>query len=250
VERHNPRIRVLRINRPERRNALTLALRSRIADEVLDAGNSSEVRVVVITGGTDFAAGADVRELVDATPVELMLRRVHRYGQAVADCPKPVIAAIEGRALGGGLELALCSDIIVAADDAKLGFPEIKLGIFPGGGGTQRLLQRLSLSTAYLMLYTGHLLTGREALDRGLVSAIAPSGCALQMAMQIASTVAEMPPLALAQLKDLVGAAHDVPLSQGLKLERNAFQVLFASDDQKAGMRAFLNKTKPDFVGR
>lgn len=250
VERRNPRICVLTIDRPERRNALNLALRARIADEIVIAGNDPDVRVVVITGQTNFAAGADVGEMADATPVELMGRRVHRYAQAVADCPKPVISAIEGYALGGGLELALCTDVIVAADDARMGFPEIKLGIFPGGGGTQRLLRRVSLSTAYLMLYTGQLITGREAFDRGLVSAIAPPGQALDAAMQIAATISDLPPLALAQLKEVVGAAQDVPLSQGLKLERNAFQVLFASEDQKTGMRAFLEKTKPVFTGR
>jgi len=250
VDRSNPRIRVLTIDRPAQRNALNLAMRAQIADEVLLAGNDSDVRVVVITGTTDFAAGADVRELADATPIELMARRVHRYAQTVADCAKPVIAAIEGLALGGGLELALCAEIIVAAEDARIGFPEIKLGIFPGGGGTQRLLRRVSLSTAYLMLYTGQLLTGREAFDRGLASAIAPPGEAFKVAMKTAVAISDLPPLALAQLKDVVSAAQDIPLSEGLKLERNAFQVLFASEDQKAGMRAFLDKTKPVFTGR
>lgn len=250
VTRPVSQVLLLRIHRPSRRNALHFALRAEIADCFTRASDDPEIRVVIITGGDDFAAGADVTELAELGPIELMAKRVHRYWQAVAECPKPVIAAIEGLALGGGLELALCADIVIAGEGARVGFPEIKLGIFPGGGGTQRILTRVSLATACLLLFTGRLITATEAFQRGLISELVPTGKAVEAAIGMAESIAQMPPLALAQLKEVLLVAHDVPLSAGLKLERSAFNVLFASEDQKEGMRAFLSKQKPNFQGR
>ena len=153
VERPSEAVTLLRLNRPQVRNALNLPLRKRLAEEVSNAVANPAVRAIVLTGNEQaFAAGADIGEMADAGPVDIMIRNVQQYYRVVAECPKPVIVAIEGFALGGGLELALCADVIVAADGARLGLPEVKIGILPGGGGTQRLSRLVGRSRAMLLL--------------------------------------------------------------------------------------------------
>jgi enoyl-CoA hydratase/carnithine racemase len=166
------------------------------------------------------------------------------------DCPKPVIAAIEGFALGGGLELALCADIIVAGEGARLGLPEVKLGILAGGGGTQKLARLVGGKRAMLLLLTGRMFGAAEALSMGLVSEMAATGLALARAIEIAGEIAAMPPIAVMQIKEIVNAGLNAPLETALMLERKAFQLQFATRDQKEGMRAFLEKRKPMFEGK
>jgi enoyl-CoA hydratase/carnithine racemase len=166
------------------------------------------------------------------------------------DCPKPVIAAIEGYALGGGLELALCADIIVAGDSAKLGLPEVKLGILAGGGGTQKLTRLVGSKRAMLLLLTGRMFGAAEALAMGVVSEVAPAGQALVRALEIASEIAAQPPIAVMQIKEIVNAGINAPLDTALMLERKALLLQFATQDQKEGMRAFLEKRKPKFEGK
>ena len=251
VEHPNEDIVVFRINRPQVRNALNLEVRARLADEIIRCGVDNKVRCVIVTGSdVAFAAGADIGEMAEAGPVEVMSRNVQKYWRAIMDCPKPVIAAVEGFALGGGLELALCADIIIAGEGAKLGLPEVKVGILPGGGGTQKLARLVGRQRAMLLIMTGRMFSAVEALSMGVVSEVAPTGQALPRAIEIAREIAAMPPISIMQIKEIVNAGVNAPLDAALMLERKAFQLQFATRDQKEGMRAFMEKRKPKFEGQ
>jgi enoyl-CoA hydratase len=251
LERPSEHIAVIRLNRPEARNALNMAVRQQLADAFAALGGDEATRCIVITGGEKvFAAGADLRDMVERTPVDLMLRRSEKLWQPIASCPKPVIAAVNGYALGGGCELAMHADIIVAGEGASFGQPEIKVGIMPGAGGTQRLTRAVGKYRAMRMLLTGEPVPARDALAMGLVSDVVPDAEVFDTALRIATTIASLPPLAILQIKEAVLAGQDASLDAAMALERKAFQLLFASADQKEGMRAFLEKRKPDFQGR
>jgi enoyl-CoA hydratase/carnithine racemase len=179
-----------------------------------------------------------------------MARNVQKYWRMIMECPKPLIAAIEGFALGGGLELALCADIIVAGDNARLGLPEVKIGILPGGGGTQKLARLVGRQRAMLLLMTGRMFSAAEALNMGVIGEMAPAGQALTRAIEIAREIAAMPPIGIQQIKEIVNAGLNAPLETALMLERKALLLQFATRDQKEGMRAFLEKRKPTFEGK
>ena len=250
LERDGP-IAVVRLNRPQARNALNLATRELLARHFTELGEDATTRAIILTGGdTIFAAGADLRDMVERTPIELLVRKSERLWQPIASCPKPVIAAVNGYALGGGCELAMHCDIIVAGEGAQFGQPEIKVGIMPGAGGTQRLVRAVGKFRAMKILMTGEPFPARDALAMGLASEVVPDADVFPRAMQIAKTIASMPPLAILQIKETALAGEDTSLEAGLLLERKAFQLLFASNDQKEGMRAFLEKRKPEFEGR
>jgi enoyl-CoA hydratase/carnithine racemase len=251
VERPSDAIVVFRINRPQVRNALNLEVRAWLADEVTRHAADEKIRCLIVTGSDAvFAAGADIGEMAEAGPVEVMARNVQKYWRTIMDCPKPVIAAIEGFALGGGLELALCADIIVAGEGARLGLPEVKIGILPGGGGTQKLARLIGSKRAMLLLMTGRMFSAAEALSMGVISEMAPTGQALARAIEIAREIAGMPPIAVMQIKEIVNAGLNAPLETALMLERKALLLQFATRDQKEGMRAFLEKRKPTFEGK
>ena len=251
IERPSDGIVVFRLNRPQVRNALNLEVRTRLADEVTRYAADPAIRCLIVTGSdTMFAAGADISEMAEAGPVEVMARNVQKYWRTIMDCPKPVIAAIEGFALGGGLELALCTDIIVAGEGARLGLPEVKLGILAGGGGTQKLARLVGSKRAMLLLMTGKMFGAAEAHAMGVASEVAPTGQALARAIEIATEIAAMPPIAVMQIKEIVNAGLNAPLDTALMLERKAFQLQFATRDQKEGMRAFMEKRKPRFEGK
>ncbi len=251
VERPSDAVVVLRLNRPQVRNALNLDIRMRLADEVSRHAADPAIRCLIITGSdTVFAAGADISQMAEADPVEIMARNLQKYWRTIMDCPKPVIAAIEGFALGGGLELALCADIIVAGDGARLGLPEVKIGILPGGGGTQKLARLIGSKRAMLLLLTGKMFGAAEALSMGVISEVAPAGQALARAIEIAGEIAAMPPIGVMQIKEIVNAGLNAPLDTALMLERKALLLQFATQDQKEGMRAFLEKRKPKFEGK
>ena len=251
VERPSDAIVVFRLNRPQVRNALNLEVRARLADEVTRHADDPAVRCLIITGSdTVFAAGADIGQMAEAGPIEIMARNLQKYWRTIMDCPKPVIAAIEGFALGGGLELALCADIIVAGEGARLGLPEVKIGILPGGGGTQKLARLVGRQRAMLLLMTGKMFSAAEALSMGVISEMAPTGQALARAIEIAREIAGMPPIAVMQIKEIVNAGLNAPLDTALMLERKALLLQFATSDQKEGMRAFLEKRKPSFEGK
>jgi len=244
-------IAVIRINRPEVRNALNLNVRELLARHFADLGSDETTRVIILTGSEKvFAAGADIRDMVERTPIEIMGRRGERLWDPVAKCPKPVIAAVNGYALGGGCELAMHADIIIAGEGASFGQPEIRVGIMPGAGGTQRLTRAVGKFRAMRMLLTGEPVSARDALAMGLVSEVVADAEVFNAAMKVAMTIASMPPLAVLQIKEVVLAGQDAPLETGMALERKAFQLLFATNDQKEGMRAFLEKRKAEFKGR
>ena len=251
VERPSDDIVVLKINRPQVRNAINLDVRTRLADEIAKSGADNVVRCVIVTGSdAAFAAGADIGEMAEAGPVEVMSRNVQKYWRTIMDSPKPLIAAIEGFALGGGLELALCADIIIAGEGAKLGLPEVKVGILPGGGGTQKLARLVGRHRAMLLIMTGRTFGAAEALTMGVVSEVAPTGQALARALDVAREIAAMPPISIMQIKEIVNAGLNASLDTALMLERKAFQLQFATQDQKEGMRAFKEKRKPKFEGQ
>lgn len=251
LERPAEGIAVIRINRPEVRNALNSNVRELLAEHFRALGNDETTRCIILTGGEKvFAAGADIRDMVDRTPIEIMARRGEQLWAPIAACSKPVIAAVNGYAFGGGCELAMHADIIIAGEGASFGQPEVRVGIMPGAGGTQRLTRAVGKFRAMKMLLTGEPVTARDALAMGLVSEVVPDADVFDAALRVAKVIAGMPPLAVVQIKETVLAGQDASLETAMMLERKAFQLLFATSDQKEGMRAFLEKRKPEFHGR
>jgi enoyl-CoA hydratase/carnithine racemase len=250
VEQPMPQVAVVRLNRPQARNALSQSLRKQLAEHFLALGQDESIRCIVLTGGERvFAAGADIRAMVDATPIDILLLNNQRMWQVIAACPKPVIAAVNGYALGGGCELAMHADIIVAGEGALFGQPEIKVGIIPGAGGTQRLARAIGKFKAFRLLLTGEPIGAREASEMGLVSEVVADDRVQARALELAAQIAAMPPLAAMQIKEVLLAGQDAPLDAALMLERKAFQLLFASQDKKEGMQAFLDKRAAQYKG-
>ena len=251
LERPAEGVVLLRINRPEVRNALNLEVRKLLAKHLQELGDDSTTRAVVLAGNDkSFAAGADIREMADAGTIEMLQRGVHKLWRAIAGCPKPVIAAVSGYALGGGCELAMTCDIIVAGESARFGQPEVNIGIIPGGGGTQRLTRVVGKYKAMKYVLTGELFSAKEALDMGLVSEVVPDPEVEGRAIDLARQIAALPPLAIQLAKEAVLAGMDAPLTTALALETKSLQILFSSHDQKEGMHAFLEKRKPKFQGK
>ncbi|MBL8586035.1 MAG: enoyl-CoA hydratase [Bradyrhizobiaceae bacterium] len=251
VERAGVHVALVRINRPQVKNALNLKVRELLAEHVSRLAGESAIRCIVLTGNDEaFAAGADLSEMADAGAIEMMLRQTHLLWRAIASCPTPVIAAVNGYAFGGGCELAMHADIIVAGEGAKFGQPEVRVGIMPGAGGTQRLARAVGKFKAMKMVLTGGSVTAMEAERMGLVSEVVPDTDVLSRAMVLAEQIAAMPPLAVTQIKEVLLAGQDASLDAALALERKAFQLLFASRDQKEGMRAFFEKRAPEYEGR
>ena len=250
VDRSEDGVALVRINRPEAGNALNMATRKALAAAFEAIHDDPSVRAIVLTGNEQgFAAGADLKEFVDAGAIEMLQRRSERYWNVVARTPQPVIAAINGYALGGGLELAMCCDVIIAGESAKLGQPEVRVGIMPGAGGTQRLTRAVGKFHAMRICLTGRPISAAEAHQIGLVSQIVPDAEVVDAARELARDLARLPPLAVMQIKEAVLAGQDAGLEAGLMLERKAFQLLFASADKREGMQAFLEKRPPSFKG-
>jgi enoyl-CoA hydratase/carnithine racemase len=226
-------------------------VRRLLAQHLTELGQDAAVRAIVLTGNDkSFAAGADIKEMAGAGTIDMMLRGTTQLWRSIAACPKPVIAAVCGFALGGGCELAMTCDIIVAGEGARFGQPEVKIGILPGGGGTQRLARAVGKYKAMKICLTGELFSAKEAFDMGLVSELVADADVEKRAIEMASKIASLPPLAVQQVKEVVLAGQDASLDAALRLETKAIQVLFASQDQKEGMAAFIEKRKPKFQGR
>ncbi|HUZ13522.1 MAG TPA: enoyl-CoA hydratase [Caulobacteraceae bacterium] len=251
VEAHEA-VTLIRLNRPEALNALNGALMDELA-AALDAAEADPgVRAMVITGSERaFAAGADIKEMAPKSYAEVFSEDfITRNWERTARCRKPVIAAVAGFALGGGCELAMMCDFIIAAENARFGQPEINLGVTPGAGGTQRLTRFVGKSKAMEMILTGRMMDAAEAERSGLVSRIVPLAELIPNALDTAAKIAALSPLAVMMAKEMVDAAYETPLSQGVRLERRLFHSLFAFEDQKEGMAAFVEKRPARFKGR
>lgn len=241
----------IRIDRPEAKNALNTAIRQQLADSFRSASTDDRIRAIVLTGGeTCFVAGADIREFANASPIEMYLRHTEHLWDAIARCPKPIIAAVNGFALGGGCELAMHCDIIVAGETARFGQPEVKLGLMPGAGGTQRLVRAVGKFQAMRLALTGCMVRAPEALSMGMISEVVSDERTLPRAHELAAEIAGLPPVAVTQIKEVMLLGADLPLESALALERKAFQLLFDTQDQTEGANAFFEKRKPDFTGR
>lgn len=250
LERQN-RVGVARLNRPNALNALNGELLNALMDALESFDTDDEIGAMVITGSDKaFAAGADIREMVDASVVEMVKSDFVAQFDRIRGIKKPVIAAVSGWALGGGCELALSCDMIVASETAKFGQPEIDIGVIPGAGGTQRLARAVGKAITMEMVLNNRTLSAEEALNYGLVNRVAPEGDYLDEALKLASKLAKRAPMALRLGKEAVNQAFETSLSEGLKVERRAFQILFATQDQEEGMTAFLEKRQPDWTGK
>jgi enoyl-CoA hydratase/carnithine racemase len=241
---------LLRLNRPEARNALSPELMEELASELERLDPDPEVRCVVIAGSEKvFAAGADIKAMRERSFAEALRHPAASFWRRLAAIKTPMIAAVSGYALGGGCELALACDMIVAADGAQFGQPEINLGIIPGGGGTQRLARVLGKQRAMELVLTGERFDAAAALEMGLVNRVVESGW-LDEAMALAATVAARPPIAARLAKQAVLAAEETALSAGLENERRLYELAMATEDRVEGMAAFLEKREPKFEGR
>ena len=242
------RVGVIRLNRPHALNALNSALNAELAGAVAAFDADAGIGCILITGSEKvFAAGADIKEMSDKSAVEAFMGDFAAGWDAVARARKPVVAAVAGFALGGGCELAMQCDLIIAADTARFGQPEIKLGIIPGVGATQRLPRALGKSKAMDLILTGRMMDAAEAERSGLVARIVPAAGLMEEAMRVADTIAAMPLPALLAAKEAVNRAFETPLAEGTRFERRVFHGLFATADQKEGMAAFLEKRMPKF---
>jgi len=242
---------LIRLNRPKQLNALNRQVLALLAEALARFDEDEEVGCIVITGDERaFAAGADIREMAEATPVTMLQEGFIDLFDRLRAVRKPVIAAVSGWALGGGCELAMACDMIVASETARFGQPEINLGIIPGAGGTQRLTRAVGKALAMEIVLNDRRLTAQEALQYGLVNRVVPTDRYLEEAIRLARQIAARAPLAVRLAKEAVNKAHELSLSEGLAFERRSFYVLFATEDQKEGMRAFLEKRKPRWTGR
>jgi enoyl-CoA hydratase len=252
VERQDEqRTALVRLNRPKQLNALNGQVMDALCDALEELDRDEGVRAIVVTGNERaFAAGADIGEMAEATPIDML--RTNRIAQwdRVRRITKPVIAAVNGWCLGGGCELAMALDLILAGEGAKLGQPEIGIGVIPGAGGTQRLTRAIGKSRAMEMILTGEPMDAREAERRGLVARVVPDELVVEDALALAATIATKSPVALRLAKEAVNAAYEMNLTDALAHERRLFYLTFASDDQKEGMAAFLEKRQPEFKGR
>ncbi len=253
VGKRDDAVAVVTLNRPDKLNAMNAELRGLLMDAFDALADDDDVKVVVLCGAGDeaFVAGADVSEFAARTPEEqraVYARR--RIYETVADFPKPVIAAIHGHCLGGGCELALACDVRVADTTARIGQPEIRIGLIPGGGGTQRLARLVGPGQTLRMVLSGDPLDAAEAHRIGLVEMLTEEGQHLQTALELALRMARWSPVALGTAKRAVRAAFERPLSDGLARERELFLEAFASEDGQEGVRAFVEKRRPEFKGR
>ncbi len=242
---------VLTLNRPDKLNALSLELMRQLADGLERFDQDDDVHVILLAGSERaFAAGADIADMAEAGPVEQYKRNQFSRWERIRRVSRPIVAAVSGFALGGGCELAMSCDVIVASDTAQFGQPEINIGIMPGGGGTQRLIRAVGKAVAMDVILGGRFLTAAEALRYGLVSRVVPREHFFTEALRVARDMARKPPLALRLAKEAVLKAQELSLSDGLDYERKLFYLLFATEDQKEGMRAFLEKRQPRFKGQ
>jgi enoyl-CoA hydratase len=250
VER-DERVGIVTLNRPKELNALNFQLVRELADAFEAFDRDETIGCIVLTGAGEkaFAAGADIKEMADKSPIDMFTGGFEAW-ERIKRVHKPVIAAVNGYALGGGCELALHCDIIIASENARFGQPEIGIGIIPGAGGTQRLARTLGKYRTMEMVLTGAQISAQEMAAYGMVNHVVPKGEHLSEALKLAKTVAAQAPIAARLAKDAVCAAFETSLEEGLEIERKNFFLLFSSEDMREGMRAFIEKRKPEFKGK
>ncbi len=245
------RVGLIRLNRPEALNALNSVLMSELMEALIEFDCSPEIGAMVITGDERaFAAGADIKEMAEASPIDMLLTDYISIWDRIRRVKKPIVAAVSGWCLGGGNELAIACDMIIASETAKFGQPEINIGVIPGAGGTQRLTRAVGKAIAMEMVLNNRTLTAEEGLRYGLVNRVVPVEEYLDEALKLANAIAQRAPLAVRFGKEAVNQAFETFLSDGIAEERRAFYFLFSSEDQKEGMKAFIEKRKPAWKGR
>jgi len=251
TEQYAPAVALIQLNRPKELNALNLQLMQELRDALQSLDKNDHVRVIIITGNEQaFAAGADIKQMADKTAIDMLMIDQFSTWDQIRKTKKPVIAAVSGFALGGGCELTMTCDMIIASESAKFGQPEIKIGVLPGAGGTQRLTKAIGKAKAMELVLTGRFLSAQEALSYGLVNKVVPVEMYLYEAVQLASEIAQMSPVAAQLAKEAVNRSFETHLDEGLNFARKNFYLAFASEDQKEGMKAFIEKRKPVYKGK
>lgn len=246
-----PNIAIIRLNRPKELNALNTQLMQELRDALHALDNDEDVRVIIITGNDQaFAAGADIKQMADKSAVDMLTMDQFTTWDQIRKTKKPVIAAVSGFCLGGGCELAMTCDLIVASETARFGQPEIKIGVMPGAGGTQRLTRAIGKVKTMEMVLTGKFISADEALALRLVNKVVPVEMYLHEALTLAREIAQMSPIAARLAKESVNRAFETHLEEGLQFERKNFYLTFSSEDQKEGMKAFIEKRKPNYRGK
>ena len=245
------RVGLIRLNRPQQLNTLNAQLMEELAAALEEFDRDENVGCIVITGSERaFAAGADIKEMAGASAVDMLTRDAISRWDRIKKIRKPIVAAVSGWCLGGGCEVAMACDIIVASESAQFGQPEINIGVMPGAGGTQRLARAIGKSKAMEMVLTGRTMSAREAEQAGLVSRVAPVEVYLDEALRLAREIASRAPIAIQLAKEAVTKVYEMPLADGLDYERRLFYFLFATEDQKEGMQAFVGKRPAEWKGR
>jgi len=241
---------IVTLNRPKVLNALSPQLLAELIDAVTEFDRDPQVRCIALLGSDKaFAAGADIGSMADASPIDMMRSNDFARIERLRELSTPIVAGVSGYALGGGCELAMACDLIIASETAQFGQPEINLGIIPGAGGTQRLTRAVGKALAMDLVLTGRMLSAIEARNAGIVARITAPEAWRDETLAVCRTIATKSPIALQVARDAINAAFETTLTQGIEFERRAFHVLFASDDQKEGMSAFLEKRRPAFTG-
>ncbi|MEQ8474978.1 enoyl-CoA hydratase-related protein [Fulvivirga sp.] len=244
-------IALIELNRPNELNALNLQLMGELRDALKELDSDDNVRSIIITGNERaFAAGADIKQMADKTAIDMLKIDQFSTWDQIRKTKKPLIAAVSGFALGGGCELAMTCDMIIASETAKFGQPEIKIGVMPGAGGTQRLTKAIGKAKAMELVLSGRFISGEEAQQYGLVNKVVPVEMYMYEATQLAKEIAQMSPIASQLAKEAVNRSFETHLDEGLTFERKNFYLAFATEDQKEGMQAFIEKRKPDYKGK
>ena len=251
TEQYQPGIALLQLNRPKELNALNPQLMGEVRDALVQLDKNEQVKVIIITGNDQaFAAGADIKQMADKSAIDMHIMDQFSTWDQIRKTKKPIIAAVSGFALGGGCEFVMTCDMVISSETAKFGQPEIKIGTIPGAGGTQRLTKAVGKAKAMELILTGRFISAQEAHFYGLVNKVVPVEMYMHEATELAKEIAQMPPIAVQLAKEAINRSFETQLDEGLMFERKNFYLTFASEDQKEGMKAFIEKRKPVYKGK